>query len=92
LENWVVKHSKFGGFFGLIDLDFDSRLSKWNNLRVRNLRGSNRPLNAKSEIRKVRSSVTAVFCDICFDCLEDKKVSFEKNNFFEMSLTATYRR
>jgi hypothetical protein len=75
VENWVVKHSMFGGFSGLIDLDLDFRLSKWNNLRGRNIRESNRPLNAKSEIRKVRSFVTAVFCDIYFDCLKCPNVS-----------------
>jgi hypothetical protein len=92
LENWVVKRSRFGGFSGLTDLEFYFRLSKGNNLRGRNLRGSNRPLNAKSEIQKVRSSVTAVFCDIYFDSLERLNVSSKRNNFFEMSLTATYRR
>jgi hypothetical protein len=77
-----VKRSRFGGFFGLIDLDLDFRLMNGNNLRGKNLRGGNRPLNAKSEIRKVCSSVTAVFCDIYFDCLEDENVSSKRNIFF----------
>jgi len=77
VENWVVKHSMFGGFSGLIDLDFGFRLMNGNNLRGRNIRGRNRPLNAKSEIRKIRSSVTAVFCDIYFDCLKRPNVSLK---------------
>jgi hypothetical protein len=67
VENSLVKRSRFGGFSRLIDLEFGFRLSKWKRMRGRNLRGSNRPLNAKSEIWKVRSFVTAAFCDIYFD-------------------------
>jgi hypothetical protein len=87
-----VKRSRFGGFSGLIDLEFGFWLSKRNNLRGRNLRASNRPLNAKSEIRIVRSSVTAILRDISFDCFVTRNVSLKSKNYFEMSLTVTYCR